>query len=77
MPVILYRELRYTKSKFYHDTFQMSIHIHSYTLRGSLPFEGRESGKAPKIHNFLTAVQLVRENCQWQQGKALVGINIT
>ena len=27
----MYRELGYNKSKFCHDKFQMSIHIHSYT----------------------------------------------
>ena len=49
----------------------MSVRIHNYTLHGSLAFEGRESGKVPKNFNFLTAAQLVRENCQWQQGKLL------
>ena len=32
----MYRELGYTKSKFCHDTFQMSIHIHSYIRFGTM-----------------------------------------
>ena len=34
--MIMYRELGYTKSKFCHDTFQMSIHIHCYIRFGTM-----------------------------------------
>ena len=36
MPVLMDRKLGYTKSKFSHDTFQMSVHIHGYVCFGTM-----------------------------------------
>ena len=33
---IMYRELGYTKAKLCHDTFQISVHIHSYIRFGTM-----------------------------------------
>ena len=42
IPVIMDRKLGYTKSKFSHNTFQMSVHIHGYicfgTMRNAIKF---------------------------------------
>ena len=36
IPVIMDRKLGYAKSKFSHNTFQMSVHIHAYVCFGTM-----------------------------------------